>query len=650
MKTFTRCMATGLALLVACSAFAADSNIRIRHSESLQRLVVETNTNVQAVARAQRGMRFEAMGREFDFSLEPNRTLLRAIGNRLPDGVDVFRGELAGTPGSWARFVITGGVPQGMFFDGTELYAVEAGADGAIVYRLADLEIAPGTLGCSHVASAKSASELVQAVKDELPTAAQAPGAVSNIDIGLVADFEFTSDKGANTNSELIARMNIVDGIFSSQLGVQLTVTEIDTFPDSNDPFSNETNSSNLIDEVADYRFDTPEQNAAGLTHLFTGRELDGSTVGIAFGGALCRTRFGAGLTQGTHSTMIDALIAAHEIGHNFGAPHDAEVGSPCESEPADFLMAPAVNGSDQFSACSITEMQDDVAAAACISPLPSTDVAVVAGSAPTSVFTDDAVSVTFDVNSVGTEDANNVVLNVTLPTNVTVNSVTATAGNCTMGAGNANCVLGTVAGGSGVTVTLDTVASAAGNAVFTATSTADGDANPNNNQALVSFNVDAAVDLAVLPAPSANLDLNQSTTIRPTLENRSSLAATGVTLTITPTAGLRIDSASWAAGTCAVGGNGVATCQAASIAGMGSETLTVGVTGTAEGTQSYTVAVSANELDSDASNNDRSGQVTVGAIAPPPEPEESSGGGAFDGLLLLLLGLLGIARRRPSA
>ena len=54
------------------------------------------------------------------------------------------------------------------------------------------------------------------------------------------------------------------------------------------------------------------------------------------------------------------------------------------------------------------------------------------------------------------------------------------------------------------------------------------------------------------------------------------------------------------------------------------------------------TAAVTAIRVPRDMTNNDRSGQVTVGVVAPPPEPEESSGSGAFGWLsLLILLGLL---------
>ena len=260
-------------------------------------------------------------------------------------------------------------------------------------------------------------------------------------------------------------------------------------------------------------------------------------------------------------------------------------------------------------------------------------------------------MSLTFSVDSVGTENATGVTLDVTIPATVTVDSVAATSGNCSNGAGMASCSIGTIAGGSGVTVTVDTTAASAGSANFNATASADTDANANNNQAGAAFTIDAAVDLAVLPAAAAQVLLDQSVMIRPTLENRASLQATNISLTITPDAGLRIDSANWASGSCAIDGNGVATCQAASMAGQGSDTIDVGMTGIAEGSRTYTLAVTATEVDRDMTNNDRGGQVTVSSTAPPPptpEPAES-GSGSFDWLtLLMLLSAGAAARRRP--
>src|SRR5690606_41339473 len=87
--------------------------------------------------------------------------------------------------------------------------------------------------------------------------------------------------------------------------------------------------------------------------------------------------RYGVSLSEGWRGLMDSALVAAHEIGHNFGAPHDGAEDSPCKSTPGLFLMAPALNGSTTFSDCSRAPMAPKIAAAACVVPARIADMTV---------------------------------------------------------------------------------------------------------------------------------------------------------------------------------------------------------------------------------------------------------------------------------
>ena len=119
-------------------------------------------------------------------------------------------------------------------------------------------------------------------------------------------------------------------------------------------------------------------QRSYGLTHLYTGRDLQGTTAGIAYLDVLCHPSAGAGLSEISNSPTIDALVAAHEIGHNFGADHDGDPTGSCPSEPLVYIMAPSVSpANNTFSACSVGVMQASAAIASCVTPLPSTDISV---------------------------------------------------------------------------------------------------------------------------------------------------------------------------------------------------------------------------------------------------------------------------------
>ena len=59
-------------------------------------------------------------------------------------------------------------------------------------------------------------------------------------------------------------------------------------FTTASDPFT-KSKASDLLAEVRFFRRNSSSQLALGLTHLMTGRDLDGDTVGIAYIGSVCQ-------------------------------------------------------------------------------------------------------------------------------------------------------------------------------------------------------------------------------------------------------------------------------------------------------------------------------------------------------------------------
>ena len=253
--------------------------------------------------------------------------------------------------------------------------------------------------------------------------------AAREIEVSMIADFEYTSQSGVPVTGRMINHVNVVDGIFSEQVGVAIVPTDFITFASDTDPFTS-SSPSTLLDQVATYRQNTPAVRSRGLAHLLTGRQLNGNVIGVAYLGSLCVERQGVSLSES--SSFIDTpLIMAHELGHNFGAPHDGEPDSACESTPPSFLMGPFLNQNAQFSACSLQQMQPVIDAAACVVPARNRDVAV-------SVLQDTIVATPgqefdfiADVASTGSAAAANVLVDVALPPGLQRVSVSATDLDC---------------------------------------------------------------------------------------------------------------------------------------------------------------------------------------------------------------------------
>jgi Metallo-peptidase family M12 len=386
---FRRKLCAGSAALTCLAAFQianAAPTFQVLYHERLE-------IAPRVDSKGQQHLGFDAYGRHFDLALEPNETIRRAVPAGRPD-IKPYRGTVAGRAGSWVRLTQNSDGWRGVLSDGRDLYAIESSsqlqkagvpsvtADGAapVMYRLADALIPDGAAFCGtgtdeNFAPPASASQS----GTSRPTALTAYTAIGRhlsmkdtsgvttrqLVVSVIADHPFT-DSYSDPTGEIISRMDVVDGIWSSQVGIQVALGTVDVLTDADDTFSATTVPADLLAEVARYRGALPGSDGSGLTHLMSGRALDGNIIGIAYVGAVCDGTDSVSLSDTTASTTMGALVAAHELGHNFNAPHDGVVGA-CASTPQTYLMAPTINFSNQFSSCSITQITTRAASASCV-------------------------------------------------------------------------------------------------------------------------------------------------------------------------------------------------------------------------------------------------------------------------------------------
>ena len=357
----------------------------IRHCEVVTNISIPVGggggsflPNGNATNRNRLDVSFHALGKVFDLELELNELFTADAKNVWIDDSGVveetpqhilYRGRVKGEPDSWVRVSVQHGTLDGMVYTPDEIYFIEPAArffdDAApgtmIAYRISDTdsEWLPGScamqevpvsertrLGRGEVGSNGMAA--FQALAAALRGSAAATTS-AQADLGLVADYEYFQNHGANSAQFMQNIINQVDGVYQAEVGVNLRVTQTVVYQTSSDPFSGVTRPNGLLSEFSTFR--NANDNSPGdllygtdLAHLFTGRTLNGNTIGIAWLGTVCSSYYGTGLSQEfTTSNKALVLLGAHEIGHNFDAPHDNLPGDPppppCGHEPWGYIM-----------------------------------------------------------------------------------------------------------------------------------------------------------------------------------------------------------------------------------------------------------------------------------------------------------------------
>lgn len=371
-------------LTLSCTSVHANNEFEVLYHEPLGDLSLGEYSGNIAFSQKDRRLSFFAFAKQFEIVLETNDRMVAALParQRRNHGVtyQAYRGHLEGIEDSWIRLTQVGKTFSGVVWDGERLYAIEPYADMEnllprgmqysktehIMFEATDMLALSGNIcGLQHANSnTAEGDQFSQLVKELQQVAAAQAG--QQLNIAMVADAQFSAQNAGNVNAAVITRLNIVDGIFSEQVGVKINVSNIRQL--NNNGTLNSTDPRTLLDQLSNFSSSQQIDNP-GLVHMLTGRDLNGGVIGIAFLSAICNNTFGVGITQsdGSSSATFAALIAAHEIGHNFGSPHDNQGGSACVNTPGDFLMNPFINGSDRFSQCSLEQIQPVVNRAACL-------------------------------------------------------------------------------------------------------------------------------------------------------------------------------------------------------------------------------------------------------------------------------------------
>ena len=310
------------------------------------------------------------------------------------------------------------------------------------------------------------------------------------------------------------------------------------------------------------------------------------------------------GLTQ-THALSTGS--PAIDAGNNTNCPATDQrgVGRPIDGDV------------DTIAVCDIGAYEAPLAISA--------DLALTKTDSVDPVSVGSAFDYSLSVTNNGPDDANNVTLIDTLPADVDWQSATPSQGSCVHSGeplgGTVTCTLGTIANGAIATVNIGVVAPGTTGVINNSATVSADEPDPDSSDNT------AAEDTTVID-PSANLRVTQVEDYDPagvnlpfvytvTVTNQGPADATLVTLTDTLDGAVTYQTAVPSQGSCSESA-GTVTCDLGSLANGSSATIDITVTAPpTPQTVTNTAVVSANEPDSDASDNTSLEDTDV--INPPP-------------------------------
>ncbi|MCA0237608.1 MAG: PKD domain-containing protein [Bacteroidetes bacterium] len=252
-------------------------------------------------------------------------------------------------------------------------YEPNAGADLFVVY--ADKAVIPHENAvCLSLERDKKRSELEhRAPPEDTP---ETISACYELELAIASDRSMFNKYITTTavQNHNIGVINTVQtnytGVFNHDIQYVIVTQLVIT---GTDPWSSTTDAGNFLDEFVLWG----ENGGFGgidydLGEIWTNRNFDGGTIGIAYVDAVCSNLRYHALQDFTSNAQQLRCMTAHEIGHNFGCFHDPENGSSC---PPNYIMCPFVSTTNTWSNNSKNQVNSNLPfliSSGCLSPCAS--------------------------------------------------------------------------------------------------------------------------------------------------------------------------------------------------------------------------------------------------------------------------------------
>ncbi len=256
-----------------------------------------------------------------------------------------YRGSLTGSSDSLVAATITGGTVTALIRHDEEFWVIEPVSQNIqpgehnlhVVYRQTDVIAGNWTCGTADDPN-------IPRPNGDIPQSRGGGGVATSCikvaELAIDADaeyFQLNNSSILDTTMDIETIMNAVNLIYGFQVGIEHLITDLIIHTQiAVDPFTSNA-AGGLLTEFGDYRIANPYNNPFDVAHLFTGKEIQGSVIGVAWLGAICDTQRQYGLSQSqfTENFLNRVILTTHELGHNWNGRHcdfDADCGVMCSA------------------------------------------------------------------------------------------------------------------------------------------------------------------------------------------------------------------------------------------------------------------------------------------------------------------------------